>query len=198
METTSDSEEISNVFNVHFVNVADDITKTISRMPKSPVDYIKTPNLYSLFLSPATKFEVEDVISNLDSTKSVDPNSIPIKLLKVLNPYISKYLEKPVNKSFLEGNFPSKLKTAKVIALFNKGNTEIISNYRPISLLPIFSKIFERIMYNRLYTFTNHNIIFPLQFGFQKNHSIEHALISMTKMIRLTLDKKTLWMWCIC
>ena len=67
--TTSDSEEISNVLNDHFVNVADDITKTIPRILKSPVDYLKAPNLYSVFLSPATKFEIEDVILNLDSTK---------------------------------------------------------------------------------------------------------------------------------
>ena len=119
------------------------------------------------------------------------PNSIPIKLLKVLNPYISRYLKKLVNQSFLEGNFPSKLKTAKVIALCNKENTEITSNYRQTSLLPIFSKIFERIIYKRLYTFlTKHKIIYPLQFGFQKNLSIYHALISMNEIIKLTLDKK--------
>ena len=51
--------------------------------------------------------------------------------------------------------------------------------------------MFERIMYNRIYTFlTKHNIIYPLEFGFQINHSIDHALISMTEMIRLNLDKK--------
>ena len=59
--TTSDSEEISNVFNDHFINVADNITKTIPRDPKSPIDYVKSPNLYSMFLSRVTKFEIGDV-----------------------------------------------------------------------------------------------------------------------------------------
>ena len=187
----SNSEEISNVFNDYFVNVADNIEKAIPRTSKSPMDYLKASNPYSMFLSPTTKFEVEDVISNLDSTKSIGPNSIPIKLLKVLKPYISQYLEKLVNQSFLEGHFPSKLRSAKVIALFKKGNSELASNYRPISLLPLFSKVFERIMYNKVYTFlTANNIIYPLQFGFQKDRAIDHALIGMTEMIRLTLENK--------
>ena len=187
----SNSEEISNVFNDYFVNVADNIEKAIPRTSKSPMDYLKASSPYSMFRSPTTKFEVEDVISNLDSTKSIGPNSIPIKLLKVLKPYISQYLEKLVNQSFLEGHFPSKSRSAKVIALFKKGNSELASNYRPISLLPLFSKVFERIMYNKLYTFlTSNNIIYPLQFGFQKDRAIDHALIGMTEMIRLTLDNK--------
>ena len=144
-----------------------------------------------MFLSPTTKFEVEDVISNLDFTTSIGPNSIPFKLLKVLRPYISQYLEKLVNQSFLEGHFPSKLKSAKVIALLKKGNSELASNYRPISLLPLFSRVFERIIYNKLYTFlTANNIIYPLQFGFQKDRAIDHVLIGMIEMIRLTLDNK--------
>ena len=149
----SNSEEISNVFNDYFVNVADNIEKAIPRTSKSPMDYLQASNPYSTFLSPTTKFEVEDVISNLDSTTSIGPNSIPIKLLKVLKPYISQYLEKLVNQSFLEGHFPSKLRSAKVIALCKNGNSELASNYRPISLLPLFSKVFERIMYNKVYTF---------------------------------------------
>ena len=92
------------------------------------MDYLKSPNPYSMFLSPTTKLEVEDVISNLDSTKSIGPNSIPIKLLKILKPYISEHLEKLVNQSFLEGHFPSKLKSAKVIALSKKGNNELTKN----------------------------------------------------------------------
>ena len=187
----SNSEKISNVFNDYFINVADNIEKAIPRTSKSPMDYLKASNPYSMFLSPTTKFEVEDVISNLDSTKSIGPNSIPIKLLKVLKPYISQYLEKLVNQSFVEGHFPSKLRSAKVLALFKKGNSELASNYRPISLLPLFSKVFERIMYNKLYKFlTANNIIYPLQFGFQKDRAIDHALIGMTEMIRLTLDNK--------
>ena len=75
--------------------------------------------------------------------------------------------------------------------MFKKGNPQLPSNYRPISLLPVFSKIYEKLMYKRLYSFLKtQEILFSLQFGFQENHSIDHALISMTESIRSTLDDK--------
>ena len=94
-----------------------------------------------------------------------------------------------INESFTTGIFPDKLKVAKVIVLHKKGASDNLSNYRPISLLPIFSKIFEKIMYERLYNFLEINeILHPLQFGFRKNHSTPHTLISMTETIKKTID----------
>ena len=127
----------------------------------------------------------------MDSSKSSGPHSIPINLLKTLGPYISNSLATLINQSFFKGIFPNKLKVAKVIPVFKKGDTETKSNYRPISLLPVFSKLYEKLMYKRLYSFITHNkVIYPLQFGFQENHSIDHALISMTEAIRNTLDNR--------
>ena len=135
--------------------------------------------------------EIEDIISNLDLSKSIGPFSIPINLLKVLKRHISYPLAKLINQSFVKGIVPAKLKVAKVIPLFKEGDSEIASNYRPISLLPIFSKLYEKVMHKRLYSFvTSNNIIHPLQFGFQENHSVDHALISITEAIRNTLDDK--------
>ena len=87
--------------------------------------------------------------------------------------------------------FPSKLKIAKVVPILKKGDPEIPSNYRPISLLPIFSKIYEKLMHKRISVFLKErNILYPLQFGFQENNSINHALISMTEEIRSSLDNR--------
>ena len=105
---TLNSEEISNVLNDYFINVADNIAKAIPRVSKTPVDDLKAPNPYSTLLSPTTKFEIEDVTWNLDSTKSIAANSIPIKQWKVLKPYISQHFEKLVT----QGRFTSKLKSA--------------------------------------------------------------------------------------
>ena len=86
--------------------------------------------------------------------------------------------------------FPDKLKVAKVyITLHKKGATDNPSNYRLISLLSTFSKIFEKIMHKRLYDFLEVNkILHSLQFGFRQKHSISHTLISMTEKIRNSID----------
>ena len=188
---TSEPSKISNIFNDFFVNVADEITKSIPKTPKSPLDYLSNRTSNSLFPTPVTFIEVNDLINTLNQSKSVGPNSIPIKLLKILGSLVSPLVALLVNQSFQSGVFPDKLKIAKVITLFKKGNPEPPSNYRPISLLPIFSKIFEKLMYRRLFRFLEvHSVLYSLQFGFQENHSIDHALVSLTEAIRNTLDNK--------
>ena len=77
-----------------------------------------------------------------------------------------------------------KLKIAKVIPAFKKGDKENVENYRPISILPVFSKVLERIMYNRLYEyFMNNNLLQKNQFGFQINNSTEHVILQFTRDI---------------
>ena len=92
----------------------------IYQEPKLPLDYLTGRNANSIFLFPVTHIEVEDVSSNLDSSKSCGPNSVPIYILKVLGPYISNALAILTNQSFSKGIFPSCLKTAKVIVLLKK------------------------------------------------------------------------------
>ena len=90
-----------------------------------------------------------------------------------------------INESFSSGVFPDKLKIAKVIALQKKGSTDNPSNYRPISLFSVFSKIFHR----KLYLFHEINeILDPIQFGFSKKQSTLHTLISTTEHIKNTID----------
>ena len=186
---TSNPSEIPNVFNDFFVTVSNESTRSIPKANKSPIEYLRNRNPASILLSPVTAIEVNRTILNLDQTKSIGPYSIPIKALKILGPKISQPLTKIINLSFTEGIFPSKLKIAKVISIFKKGDPEVPSNYRPISLLPIFSKIFEKLMYERIYSFLKeHKLIYPLQFGFRENHCIDHVLINITEDIRSTLD----------
>ena len=188
---TTDPAAMASRFNDFFVNVADSITKKIPRSPKSPLDYLGHENPHSFFISPTAPFEVSDVINALKSGKSIGPNSIPIKLLKIISPYISSPLSQIINESFQSGIFPEKMQHAKVIPLFKKGCPETVSNYRPISLLSVFSKITEKLMYKRLYHFLNvHEILYNLQFGFRASHSINHALVSLTESIKNSLDNK--------
>ena len=72
-----------------------------------------------------------------------------------------------------------------------QSDPKLASKYGPISLLPIFSKLFEKVKYKRLYSFvTSYRIIHHLQFGLQENHSVDHTLISITEAIRNTLDDR--------
>ena len=88
---TTDSVNMANIFNNVFVKVADGITKRIPRPPKSPLDYLGNSNTLSLFLfiSAAAPCEISDIIDLFKTNESIGPNSIPIKLLKILSPHIS-------------------------------------------------------------------------------------------------------------
>ena len=127
----------------------------------------------------------------MDSTKSVGPYSIPVPLLKILKAHTAPILSCLVNESLLCGIFPQKLKLAKVMPVFKKGSTQDKDNYRPISVLSVFSKIFEKVMYKRLYAYLEcHNILYSLQFGFRQKCSTNHALISIAESIRCSVDNK--------
>ena len=121
--------------------------------------------------------------------KGVGPNSIPSKILKDYKSEFSKTLSDMINTSFTTGIFPSALKVANIIPIHKNGDKLNCKNYRPISLLSNISKIFEKMMHIRLTSFLNKNkVLSSFQFGFRKKHSTNHALISLTEMIRLALD----------
>ena len=90
-------------------------------------------------------------------------------------------LFKIFKESLEEAAFPEKLKIAKLIPVFKKGDKENVENYRPISIFPVFSNVLERIMYNPLYEyFMNNNLFHENQFGFQINNSTEHSVLQFT------------------
>ena len=83
-----------------------------------------------------------------------------------------------------KGIFTDQIKIAKVTPLFKKGDNALMDNYRPISVIPYFLKILERIIYNRLYSFfSENNILYKKQFGFQKQHSTDHAIVYLVNEI---------------
>ena len=145
----------------------------------------------SFYLRPATADEIHDIIKSMDLNKSLGPNSIPIYIMKLCNAFFSNCLLKIVNLSFVTGIFPDLCKIAKVVPIFKKDDPLKCNNYRPISLLPIFSKIFEKLIYSRMYSFLEkNNLLQDKQFGFRSKHSTTHALISLTESIKNFLDKK--------
>ena len=114
---------------------------------------------------------------------------ISTHLLKEISLLIAEPLSLIINQSLCSGIFPSKLKIAKVIPLHKKNEKYLLDNYRPISLLPSISKVFERIVYNQLYSYlTTNGILFKSQYGFRKLHSTETAAIELTDTLLQNLD----------
>ena len=177
-------------FNKYFVNVGPTIDNKIPLSKHNFTEYLQNVTInHSFFLKPVIPEDIQDIISSLDLNKSLGPNSLPIYIMKISNDFFSHYLSKIINISFTTGVFPQLCKTAKVIPIFKKDDPLNVKNYRPISLLPVFNKIFEKAIYTRMYQYLEaNNLIFKRQFGFRANHSTNHALISMTEDIKSHLD----------
>ena len=144
----------------------------------------------TFFFKPVIPQEICEIINSFDINISVGPNSIPVYILKIYKDFFSKNLCEIVNLSFITVIFPDSCKLAKIIPLHKKDDPLFCENYRPISLLPILSKIFEKLIYKRMYSFLEENkLIYNRQFGFRSNYSTEHALINnLTEYIKNLLD----------
>ena len=130
--------------------------------------------------------ELLDIIKKFENGKASD---IPTILLKRSATIISPILATLYNSCIRVGDFPSIFKTGKITPIFKKENAELLENYRPVSILPIFGKIFEKIIYERLYSFlTAKNVLNGNQFGFRKGRSTVHALHSSVKIIEDAME----------
>ena len=113
-------------------------------------------------------------------------------MLKHCSPVIEKYLSEAFNMSISKRKFPEFLKLAKVVPIFKKGDKTSPQNYRPISLLCSISKIFEKLLYNRMVQFfVNRKLFASEQFGLRKKRSCVHAISTVTDYIREKIDKKS-------
>ena len=113
-----------------------------------------------------------------------------MQLLKGLREIVSEPISKLVNASICNGVFPECLKHAKVTPVYKKGDRKNMSNYRPISILPM-SKIFERCIANRLLDFFDkYEIMFPRQFGFQKGKSTADAFLALVEYVYCCPNRK--------
>ena len=103
---------------------------------------------------------------------------------------LSRILTHIVNLSLQQGIFPSELKIANIISIFKAGDTEIIGNYRPVSLLSTVSKVFERAFYKRLSSFiSKQKLLYDLQFGFREAHSTHMAVLKLLDNVIDSLDR---------
>ena len=187
----NNEQSISQVFNQYFTSIAEKIHETMPDPPagKSFSDYlhdISIPN--SFYFSPVNSEKIESIITCLKN-KSSNISTYSTKLIKSIKSLLSPILSSLINKSFTTGVFPKFLKIAHVIPIFKSGNKTDPGNYRPISILPILSKIFEKVVTDQLYSFFDHFKLFSSsQFGFRKNLSTSNAISNMLQFIYNNLD----------
>ena len=162
-ETITNPSDIANGFNNYFAKVVVDIQSSIRFSKNKYFDYFMHLIVGSFFVTPTDSTEVSNIIS-LNQDKSDGPNSIPIKIQKLLNKDISDQLLIFFNQYFSPGIFSSILKTSQIIPIYKKGFKLECSNRR-ISFLSNNDKIPERLIYNRLYNFLDKKeIIFSIIF----------------------------------
>ena len=178
---------ISNEFNKYFNSIASKLNDSLINHQISDShflsfeQYIGPKNKNSIFLEDCSHVEILKIISELDNNKASD---LPIRVIKKAAHTIAPVLAQYFNLFMESGVFPDVLKVGKITPIFKKGNPEELGNYRPVSTLPIFGKIFEKVIYTRIYNFAqSQNIIDPNQFGFRHSHSTSHAINHSVKII---------------
>ena len=190
-ESITGDEHIANGFNDYFVNVGPSLADNIPATDTQFSQYLSasTNVKNSLFLNPVTEVEILQLVAKLKPKKSKGHDELDMCLIKKLIPYIVVPLKHIFNLSLLNGVFPDSMKIARVIPLFKSGNTKEFSNYRPISLLPQFSKILEKIYHSRLMAFIDSNqVLYKSQYGFRKQMSTSLAIIELVEEITNSLD----------
>ena len=185
-----DKHKICTEFNKYFVSVGPNLASKIPHVNTNYKDFLGNPHDSELLDKDLTYKEFDKSVSALKANKAAGFDDLNSNVILHVISSIRKPLFHVLHLSIKEGVFPEILKTSKVNPIYKKGDPSLISNYRPISLIPIFSKIFERVIYNRIYNhMISNNLFYKKQFGFQKNCSTEHAIIELVEQITKSFEK---------
>lgn len=166
-QLTRNTKLIPNIFNKFFTSVGPDLASKLPDPSTHFSSYLQINHNYnSFFFDPTTPSEIESVILSLPNNKSDD-------------------------SSITTGRYPAKLKIAKVLPVYKNDDDTDLGNYRPISLLSNFNKIFEKVVYKRVNDYLiENNFLFDHQYGFRKAHSTQHSTLDIVSKIQQNMDKK--------
>ena len=185
---SEDKDKIANGFNKFFVEVGPTLEKNCPPSAQAPITWMKGRNGQSIFILPTDQTEISKLIGTLKES-SAGWDDLNLSTLKIAWPSISSVFTHIMNLSLLQGIVPLELKVARVVPLFKADDPEKFSNYRPVSILPIFSKILEKLMYKRLLDFvSNHKILFEYQFGFREGYSTNLAMTFLIDSLVTSLN----------
>ena len=192
----SRNSDVAAKFNEYFSNIATNIKTQIStRQTFDPGGFEQFlqhgPAVDTeITLSPVTSHEVLGVINKFKNKATLDTKIEPMKCASEVTNF-TEILAFIINSSFTQGIFPDPLKSARVVPIHKGGSKTDVTNYRPISLLCSFSKIYEKLMHTRVLEFLDsNNSLFESQYGFRPGMSCEHALLNAQNKILHSLGNK--------
>ena len=172
------------VFNSFFASQCS-LIKNDSKLP-SHLNY--KPN-YRLLTVNFSIDDITKILQNLDPNKSHGHDKISIRMLQLCGNSICKPLELIFKQSMESGSFPSERKKGNVVPIHKKDDKQCLSIYRPVSLLPICGKIFERLIFNEVFKFIENEFISPNQLGFKPGDSCTNQLLAITHEIYKSFDE---------
>jgi hypothetical protein len=187
----SDPKQIANYFNEFFANAPAAIISDINPTDVPTETHNVDLNIFSFTENPVSLEEIVEAVEQLQAKKSQDFNGLSMWFVKKFILEIITPLHHLISCSLATGVVPQQLKIAKVVPVFKSGDAKLLDNYRPISLLSSFSKIYEKIVGNRLSDFLEENkLLSNFQFGFRKKHSTIHPLIHFMNFTSRALNEK--------
>lgn len=175
------------------MNIGSKLAKEIKQESEGETKAIQNVemNNCSMFLSSVDEKEILKTVNNLKPKTSTDNNKIDMIIVKKVIEMIVKPLNYIFNLSFQTGIFPQEMKIAKVVPVYKVGDRHSFTNYRPVSILPQFSKILEKLFMSRLDSFIDkHALLSDTQYGFRAGRSTSLALLDLVEEITECLDKK--------
>ena len=189
IQVTSETQ-IADHFNKFFVDIGPKLASSLnsSGLP-SYQSYLSLSINHTFSFTPITTADLNVIIKRFDPKHTIGHNGISMKIVKLLEQNFTDALTLIINQSLNSGVFLDSLKIAKILPIYKKGDDFIFDNYRPISILPAISKLFERVVYDQLYTyFITYKLLYFSQHGFRKLHSTETASLEFIDKIMQHLD----------
>ena len=185
----NEPNEIANSFNDYFINIGVLLSEQI-RPVCSYSDYLINPTNKRFIFKEVNENKILNIIDKLKNKSSYGHDTLSNKLIKLSRNVLAKPITLLINQTLKTGIFPHDLKISRVKPLFKSGDSSQISNYRPISLLPSISKIFENVMFYQVLEYLNDsNLLCIEQFGFRPGHSTELAALRITDHLTKQMDK---------
>ena len=191
-ELCFDKQKVAEYFNDYFTYIASSL---VEKLPPCSgrfgdahvIDFYQNLNVSdNMFgLVSVTVDQVSSILNSISACKATGLDELPARFIKDGSSVIAKPLTHIVNLSITTGNIPDDLKAARVVPLYKKKGKTNVENYRPISVLSIISKVFEKVVFNQLNNFlTEHKLLYTFQSGFRSSYSTDTCLIHLTDYIK--------------